>query len=194
MLPAQCHQGLRMTSCPLGPRSQRNCCADSAATQSHVSFSTRQLVAQAMAAYRTAARLFPGLHLPLAGMGMEYARMNNAALAEQLLLASHRTCPADPLACHELGCLAFRGRQLPAAERWLMMALKRVPGRHDRRCALRVENMGCGQRSAPSSSWTLRVHGRMSADKPISPGPVRRSRAYRALDGIQISVLQSTPT
>ena len=86
-------------------------------------------VAQAMAAYRTAARLFPGLHLPLAGMGMECARMNNAALAEQLLLAAHRTCPGDPLACHELGCLALRARQLGAAERWLMLALKRVPGR-----------------------------------------------------------------
>ena len=82
-----------------------------------------------MAAYRTAARLFPGLHLPLVGMGMEYARMNNAALAEQLLLAAHRTCPRDALACHELGCLAFRARQLPAAERWLLLALKRVPGR-----------------------------------------------------------------
>ena len=39
---------------------------------------------QAMAAYRTAARLFPGLHLPLVGMGMEYQRMNNLHLAEQL--------------------------------------------------------------------------------------------------------------
>ena len=37
-----------------------------------------------MAAYRTAARLFPGLHLPLVGMGMEYQRMNNLHLAEQL--------------------------------------------------------------------------------------------------------------
>ena len=41
---------------------------------------------QALAAYRTAARLFPGLHAPLVGMGMEYARMSNAPLAEQLLL------------------------------------------------------------------------------------------------------------
>ncbi len=48
---------------------------------------------QAMAAYRTAARLFPGLHLPLLGMGCEYARMNNTALAEQLLLSAHRMCP-----------------------------------------------------------------------------------------------------
>ena len=37
-----------------------------------------------MAAYRTAARLFPGLHLPLVGMGMEYQRMNNLHLAEQM--------------------------------------------------------------------------------------------------------------
>lgn len=38
---------------------------------------------QAMAAYRTANRLFPGLHGPLMGMGMEYQRMNNLGLAEQ---------------------------------------------------------------------------------------------------------------
>jgi len=70
--------------------------------------------AQAMAAYRTAARLFPGLH---------------AALAEQLLAAAHAACPRDPLPAHELGCLAFRARGLPAAERWLKLALKRMPGR-----------------------------------------------------------------
>ena len=39
---------------------------------------------QAMAAYRTAARLFRGLHMPLLGMGMEYQRMNNLPLAQQL--------------------------------------------------------------------------------------------------------------
>ncbi len=37
--------------------------------------------------------MFPGLHAPLLGMGCEYARMNNAPLAEQLLLAAHRICP-----------------------------------------------------------------------------------------------------
>lgn len=44
------------------------------------------LPAQAMAAYRTANRLFPGLHTPLLGMGMEYQRMNNLQLAEQMFL------------------------------------------------------------------------------------------------------------
>ncbi len=59
-----------------------------------------------MAAYRTAARLFPGLHLPLLGMGCEYARMNNTALAEQLLLSAHRMCPqVRAHACH----LTFSG-------------------------------------------------------------------------------------
>ena len=41
------------------------------------------LPSQAMAAYRTAHRLFPGLHAPLMGMGQEYQRMNNLGLAEQ---------------------------------------------------------------------------------------------------------------
>ena len=41
---------------------------------------------QALAAYRTAARLFPGLHEPVLGMGREYQHMNNHMLAEQMLL------------------------------------------------------------------------------------------------------------
>ena len=51
-----------------------------------------------MAAYRTAARLFPGLHLPLVGMGMEYQRMNNLHLAEQLFeqVGASRTAQAAP--------------------------------------------------------------------------------------------------
>ena len=40
---------------------------------------------QAMAAYRAAARRFSGLHQPLVGIAMEYARMNNVNLALQCL-------------------------------------------------------------------------------------------------------------
>ena len=60
---------------------------------------------QAMAAYRTAARLFPGLHLPLTGMGMEYQRMNNLHLAEQMflqVLCPHATCA---VVCHTQCCM-----------------------------------------------------------------------------------------
>jgi anaphase-promoting complex subunit 6 len=41
---------------------------------------------QALVAYRTSARLFPGLHEPLLGMGREYQHMNNPILAEQMFL------------------------------------------------------------------------------------------------------------
>ena len=82
---------------------------------------------QAMAAYRTAARLFPGLHLPLLGMGMEYQRMSNLALAEQLFRQGHAVCPADPLICNELGVVCFRNHQYQEAEQWLNKALDRLP-------------------------------------------------------------------
>lgn len=63
---------------------------------------------QALAAYRTAARLFPGLHTPLLGMGCAYQRMNNLALAERCLLQAADMCPQDPAVAHELGVLAYR--------------------------------------------------------------------------------------
>jgi anaphase-promoting complex subunit 6 len=63
---------------------------------------------QALAAYRTAARLFPGLHTPLLGMGCAYQRMNNLQLAERCLLQAADMCPQDPAVAHELGVLAYR--------------------------------------------------------------------------------------
>ena len=64
---------------------------------------------QAMAAYRTAARLFPGLHDPLLGMGCEYARMNSTALAQQLLRSAHAVCPqARPTAALSAASLSAR--------------------------------------------------------------------------------------
>jgi hypothetical protein len=39
-----------------------------------------------LAAYRTAARLFPGLHQPVLGMGRENRHMNSYMLAEQMYL------------------------------------------------------------------------------------------------------------
>jgi anaphase-promoting complex subunit 6 len=63
---------------------------------------------QALAAYRSAARLFPGLHTPLLGMGCAYQRMNNLQLAERCLLQASEMCPQDPAVAHELGVLAYR--------------------------------------------------------------------------------------
>ncbi|KAF6256091.1 hypothetical protein COO60DRAFT_1471149 [Scenedesmus sp. NREL 46B-D3] len=83
---------------------------------------------QALAAYRTAARLFPGLHTPLLGMGCAYQRMNNLHLCERCFLQAHEMCPHDPAVAHELGVLAYRNRQYEAAAGWLSRALELLPG------------------------------------------------------------------
>ena len=69
---------------------------------------------QAMAAYRTATRLFPGSHLPVLCIGMEYQRTNNLGLAEQFFGKAREICPADPLVYNELGVLAYRNRDYAA--------------------------------------------------------------------------------
>lgn len=57
------------------------------------------------------------------GMGMEYARMNNNMLSEQILRAAHDICPDDPMLLHELGVMAFRSNELDIAESWLTQAM-----------------------------------------------------------------------
>eukprot|EP00887_Chlorella_sp_A99_P002438 scaffold10.g2438.t1 len=79
---------------------------------------------EAMAAYRTAARLFPGLHAPLLGMGMEYLRMNNLGLAETCFAQAAKLCPSDPAVAHELGALAYRSHHYERAAHWLARALE----------------------------------------------------------------------
>ncbi len=46
-----------------------------------------------MSAYRTAARLFPGLHHPHLGLGAEYCATANLPLAERALLAVRELSP-----------------------------------------------------------------------------------------------------
>jgi tetratricopeptide (TPR) repeat protein len=90
-------------------------------------FAAQDETDQAMAAFRTASRLFPGLHIPLLGMGLEYIRMNNLSLAEQMLLRAYRRCPADAAVAHELGTLALKQGQYTDAVQWLHKALMQIP-------------------------------------------------------------------
>ena len=71
---------------------------------------------QAMAAYRAAARLFPGCHLPALCIGMEHRRANNLSLAEQFFVKP-RICPGDPLVHNELGVLAYRNKGMEERSR-----------------------------------------------------------------------------
>eukprot|EP00325_Prymnesiales_sp_UTEX-LB-985_P008131 CAMPEP_0174710430 /NCGR_PEP_ID=MMETSP1094-20130205/12069_1 /TAXON_ID=156173 /ORGANISM="Chrysochromulina brevifilum, Strain UTEX LB 985" /LENGTH=330 /DNA_ID=CAMNT_0015909239 /DNA_START=12 /DNA_END=1004 /DNA_ORIENTATION=+ len=62
---------------------------------------------QAMAAYRTASRLFPGSHIPWLGIGMEYLRTNHLHLALQYIRQAMDINPEEPLVLHEMGVLHY---------------------------------------------------------------------------------------
>jgi len=91
------------------------------------SFAAQDESDQAMAAYRTAARLFPGCHLPVLCIGMEYQRTNNLSLAEHFFGRAREICPSDPLVYNELGVLAYRNRDYTTAVSFLERAISLVP-------------------------------------------------------------------
>lgn len=78
---------------------------------------------QAVSAYSTASRLFPGTHLPNLFLGMQYAQMNNYTLALEYLNYSFSICPTDPLLLNEIGVLHYHKNELQKAEYYLKKAL-----------------------------------------------------------------------
>lgn len=78
---------------------------------------------QAISAYATASRLFPGSHLPNLFLGMQYLQMNNLILAQEYLNSSLTLCPKDPLLLNELGVLYYNNDELTKAESFLQKAL-----------------------------------------------------------------------
>ncbi|ODV83408.1 hypothetical protein CANARDRAFT_238264 [[Candida] arabinofermentans NRRL YB-2248] len=78
---------------------------------------------QAISAYATASRLFPGIHLPNLFLGMQYLQMNNLTLAHEYLMSSYFICPTDPLLLNELGVLYYHRAQLSKAESFFQRAL-----------------------------------------------------------------------
>ena len=65
---------------------------------------------QAMAAYRTAARLFPGCHLANLFIGMEYLRTNNLKTALLSFNEAKKICDNDPLVFNEIGIVYYKQR------------------------------------------------------------------------------------
>ncbi|XP_060209255.1 anaphase-promoting complex subunit 6 isoform X3 [Lycium barbarum] len=82
---------------------------------------------QAMSAYRTAARLFPGYHLPTLYIGMEYMRTHSFKLAEQFFMQAESICPSDPLVYNELGVVAYHMKEYKKAVRWFEKTLAHIP-------------------------------------------------------------------
>ncbi|KAA8526750.1 hypothetical protein F0562_009021 [Nyssa sinensis] len=82
---------------------------------------------QAMSAYRTGARLFPGCHLPTLYIGMEYMRTHSFKLAEQFFMQTKMICPSDPLVYNELGVVAYHMKEYKRAVWWFEKTLAHIP-------------------------------------------------------------------
>jgi len=61
-----------------------------------------------MAAYRTAARLFPGCHLANLFIGMEYLRTNNLKTALLSFNEAKKISDSDPLVFNEIGVIFYK--------------------------------------------------------------------------------------
>lgn len=90
-------------------------------------FSAREEADQAMSSFRSAARLFPGCHLPTLYIGMEYMRTHNFKLAEEFLMQAMVICPSDPLVYNELGVVAYQMKEYKKAVLWFEKTIALVP-------------------------------------------------------------------
>lgn len=79
---------------------------------------------QAIAAYSTASRFFPGSHLPNLFLGMQYLQMGNLTLSGEYLMSSFFICPTDPLLLNEMGVMNYHKGELVSAESYLNQALQ----------------------------------------------------------------------
>ena len=55
----------------------------------------------------TVSRLFPGCHVPLLYIAMEYLRTNNNNMAMQCLRQARQVCSSDPLIFNEIGVVCY---------------------------------------------------------------------------------------
>ena len=96
---------------------------------------------QAMAAYRTAARLFSGTHVPVMSIGIEYQRTNNLSLAYQFFRKSFEISQTDPLLYNEYGVLLYREGQYESAAQHFERALELAPTQMTSRWESLIVNM-----------------------------------------------------
>ena len=83
---------------------------------------------QAMNAYRTVARLFPGCHLANLYMGMEYLRTKNLRTALLSFELAKEVQAADPVVWNEIGVVLYKKQEYPASNEVLLKALQLCEG------------------------------------------------------------------
>jgi anaphase-promoting complex subunit 6 len=78
---------------------------------------------QAVAAYRAAARLLVGSHIPPLAIAQELLRDGNLPLAREFVVQASKLCSSDPLLWNEAGVIAFRRARYRAAHRLFVRSL-----------------------------------------------------------------------
>lgn len=81
---------------------------------------------QAVSAYSTASRFFPGTHLPNLFLGMQYLLMDTLSLAEEYFVLAYDVCPYDPLLLNEMGVLFFKKNDYLKAKKYLKKAWEAI--------------------------------------------------------------------
>ncbi|KAJ9104592.1 hypothetical protein QFC21_002090 [Naganishia friedmannii] len=79
---------------------------------------------QAITAYSTTARIFPGTHLPYMCIGMEYMQMNNLTMAQDALHTAYTLCDTDPTLLNEMGVLRYYEQEYDVAAQLFSKALQ----------------------------------------------------------------------
>jgi anaphase-promoting complex subunit 6 len=83
---------------------------------------------QAMAAYRSVARLFPGCHLAHLFMGMEYLRTKNLRTALLSFELANEVNNRDPIVWNEIGVVLYKRQEFRQANEVLNKALNLCEG------------------------------------------------------------------
>lgn len=83
---------------------------------------------QAMSAYRTVSRLFPGCYFASLYMGMEYLRTKNLRTALLSFELAKKVNSADPIVWNEIGVVLYKKQDFKKANEVLMEALRLCEG------------------------------------------------------------------
>ncbi len=79
---------------------------------------------QAMAAYRTAARLFPGCYIANLCIGMEYLRTNNLKTAILSFQEALKIYDKDPAIYNEIGVIQYKSKMYSDSRGTLLKGLE----------------------------------------------------------------------
>ena len=83
---------------------------------------------QAMSAYRTVSRLFPGCYFASLYMGMEYLRTKNLRTALLSFELAKQVNDADPIVWNEIGVVLYKKQDFKSANEALVKALRLCDG------------------------------------------------------------------